>query len=57
MVYYPALSFEKELLQNKYRQYTNYYYFHLNYLFDKAEVYLSRAYLVLRFDYFQGHGE
>ena len=57
MVYYPALSFEKELLENKYRQYTHYYYFHLNYLFDKAEVYLSHAYLVLRFDYFQGHGQ
>ena len=36
---------------------TIYYYFHLNYLFDKAEVYLLHAYLVLLFDYFQGHGQ
>ena len=35
----------------------HYYYVQLNYVFDKADVYLSNAYVVLRFEYSQDHGQ
>ena len=45
------------LPEKTYRQYIHYYYVHVNYLFDKAKLYLAEVYMVLRFKYFQDHGQ